>query len=419
MIEFSNVSKVYPNGVVGLKNVNLTIAQGEFVGIIGLSGAGKSTLLRTVNRMHDITSGTLRVDDQDVMALKGKQLRKFRRNIGMIFQSFNLVTRTTVIRNVLMAKVPEMPFWRVLLGVFKKDDKRNALEALDQVGILDKAYIRADQLSGGQQQRVALARTLAQNPKIILADEPVAALDPVTAKQVMNDFKKINQEMKITILTNGKQFFVILGEMFPPKTGYLGSIWGPLLDTIKMSLLGSFIGGVLAIPFAILASSNLIKNKPVIGIVRVFLSIVRTIPTLVAALIATYIWGLGTMAGTVAIAVFTFAYVGKQFYELIETADMGAYEAMEAMGAGKGQAFLAAIKPQVLPAYLAVCLFCFEGNVRYAAILGYVGAGGLGLILNEKIGWREYDSVGMILVVLFGTVLLIEALSHYIRKKLT
>jgi len=98
---------------------------------------------------------------------------------------------------------------------------------------------------------------------------------------------------------------------------------------------------------------------------------------------------------------------------------MGAYEAMEAMGAGRAQAFLAAIQPQVLPAYLSVCLFCFEGNVRYAAILGYVGAGGLGLILNEKIGWREYDSVGMILVVLFGTVLVIEALSHYIRKKLT
>ena len=203
------------------------------------------------------------------------------------------------------------------------------------------------------------------------------------------------------------------------KDGYLSSIWGPLLDTIKMSLLGSFIGGVLAIPFAILASSNLVKNKVVLGVVRIFLSIVRTIPTLVAALIATYIWGLGTMAGTVAIAVFTFAYVGKQLYELIETVDMGAYEAMEAMGAGRAQAFLAAIQPQVLPAYLSVCLFCFEGNVRYAAILGYVGAGGLGLILNEKIGWREYDSVGMILVVLFGTVLVIEALSHYIRKKLT
>ena len=202
MIEFKNVSKVYPNGTVGLDNVNLTIEQGEFVGIIGLSGAGKSTLLRTINRMHDITDGELIVNNQEVKNLKGAELRHFRRKIGMIFQSFNLVNRTTVIRNVLMAKVPEMSFLRVLFGIFRKEDKLEALECLDKVGILDKAYIRADQLSGGQQQRVALARTLAQNPEIILADEPVAALDPVTAKQVMNDFKKINKDMNISILIN-------------------------------------------------------------------------------------------------------------------------------------------------------------------------------------------------------------------------
>lgn len=202
MIEFKNVSKVYPNGTVGLDNVNLTIEQGEFVGIIGLSGAGKSTLLRTINRMHDIIDGELIVNNQEVKNLKGAELRHFRRKIGMIFQSFNLVNRTTVIRNVLMAKVPEMSFLRVLFGIFRKEDKLEALECLDKVGILDKAYIRADQLSGGQQQRVALARTLAQNPEIILADEPVAALDPVTAKQVMNDFKKINKDMNISILIN-------------------------------------------------------------------------------------------------------------------------------------------------------------------------------------------------------------------------
>lgn len=202
MIEFKDVSKIYSNGVVGLDHVNLTIEQGEFVGIIGLSGAGKSTLLRSINRMHDITSGSLMVDGLEISKLKTKELRNFRRKIGMIFQSFNLVTRTTVIRNVLMAKVPDMTFWRVLLGTFKKEDKIEALENLDKVGILDKAYIRADQLSGGQQQRVALARTLTQNPQIILADEPVAALDPVTAKQVMNDFKRINQEMNISILIN-------------------------------------------------------------------------------------------------------------------------------------------------------------------------------------------------------------------------
>jgi phosphonate transport system ATP-binding protein len=202
MIEFNHVSKKYPNGFEALKDINLTIEQGEFVAIIGLSGAGKSTLLRTINRMHDITEGSLTVDGTDVMQLRGGQLRGFRRKIGMIFQSFNLVTRTRVINNVLMSKVPELSFLRALFGVYPKENKLEALEALDKVGILDKAFVRADQLSGGQQQRVALARTLAQNPQIILADEPVASLDPVTAKQVMGDFQRINKEMNITILLN-------------------------------------------------------------------------------------------------------------------------------------------------------------------------------------------------------------------------
>lgn len=202
MIEFDHVSKVYSNGVVGLDDVSISIEEGEFVAIIGRSGAGKSTLLRSVNRMHEITSGSLTVNGINVSQLHGKELRNFRRSVGMVFQSFNLVTRTTVIRNVLAARVPEMPFWRVLLGAFQRKDKIIALESLDKVGILDKAYIRADQLSGGQQQRVALARTLAQNPRVILADEPVAALDPVTAKQVMLDFVKINQDMNISILLN-------------------------------------------------------------------------------------------------------------------------------------------------------------------------------------------------------------------------
>lgn len=202
MIVFDHVSKTYLNGYQALKDINLTIEQGEFVAIIGLSGAGKSTLIRTINRMHDITDGTLTVDGVNVMELKGARLRQFRRNIGMIFQSFNLVTRTTVIKNVLTSRVPELPFWRALLGAYPKKDKLEALEALDKVGILDKAFVRADQLSGGQQQRVALARTLAQNPKIILADEPVASLDPVTAKQVMDDFRRINREMNISVLIN-------------------------------------------------------------------------------------------------------------------------------------------------------------------------------------------------------------------------
>ena len=202
MIKFDKVNKVYPNGLHALKNISLEINQGEFVAIIGLSGAGKSTLLRTINRMHDISEGSLTVNGQEVNNLAGKDLRKFRRKVGMVFQSFNLVTRTTVINNVLTSRVPDMPLWKSIIGLYSKEDKVIALEALDKVGILDKAYVRADQLSGGQQQRVALARTLAQKPEIILADEPVAALDPITAKQVMDDFKKINKELNMSVLIN-------------------------------------------------------------------------------------------------------------------------------------------------------------------------------------------------------------------------
>jgi phosphonate transport system ATP-binding protein len=202
MISFEHVDKVYGNGTKALDDVNLQIEQGEFVAIIGLSGAGKSTLIRTVNKMIDITSGKLTVNGIDVSSLKGKALRKFRRKIGMVFQSFNLVSRTTVINNVLSARVADMNLFRTIFGLFSKQDKVQALEALDKVGILDKAYVRADQLSGGQQQRVALARTLAQNPEIILADEPVASLDPVMADVVMEDFKRINKNMNITIVIN-------------------------------------------------------------------------------------------------------------------------------------------------------------------------------------------------------------------------
>ncbi len=203
MIKFDKVGKTYPNGTVALKEVSLEINQGEFVAIIGLSGAGKSTLIKLINKMHGVTKGTLTVNDTVVNAeLKGKHLRAFRRRIGMVFQSFNLIGRTSVIRNVLAARVAEMNFIQSLFGLYSKDDKIKALEALDKVGILEKAYTRAEQLSGGQQQRVALARTIAQDPSIILADEPVASLDPITANQVMKDFARVNKDLNMTVIAN-------------------------------------------------------------------------------------------------------------------------------------------------------------------------------------------------------------------------
>lgn len=201
MIELKHVDKVYPNGFKALSDINLTIEDGEFVSIIGLSGAGKSTLVRCINRLNDIQNGQIIIDGVDIASLKGKALREERRNIGMIFQSFNLVKRSSVYKNVLAGRVAYHSTFETIFGIYKKEEKLLALQSLDKFGILDKAYVKASQLSGGQQQRVALARALTQEPRLILADEPVASLDPATTIAVMNDFTRINR-MGITIIAN-------------------------------------------------------------------------------------------------------------------------------------------------------------------------------------------------------------------------
>ncbi len=202
MIEFQNVSKVYPNGTRGLNNINLTIGEGELVVIVGLSGAGKSTLLRSINRLNDISEGNIIINGQSITHASGAGLRRIRRGIGMIFQNFNLVKRSTVLRNVLSGRVGHHSTLRTMLGMFPAEDTQLAMDALERVNIRDKAYSRADQLSGGQQQRVSIARALAQEPQIILADEPVASLDPLTTRQVMDDLRRINRDLKITTIIN-------------------------------------------------------------------------------------------------------------------------------------------------------------------------------------------------------------------------
>ncbi|QBO37450.1 phosphonate ABC transporter ATP-binding protein [Periweissella cryptocerci] len=202
IIEFQNVNKVYPNGTIGLDNINLTINKGEFVVIVGLSGAGKSTLLRAANRLHDVTSGEILIDGESIVRAKGKNLRALRRNIAMIFQSFNLVKRSTVERNILNGRVGYYSTFKSALGLFTPADKQMAADNLQRVNLGEKLYSRADELSGGQQQRVAIARALMQDPKIMLADEPIASLDPRTTVTVMDDLKQLNEELGITVVVN-------------------------------------------------------------------------------------------------------------------------------------------------------------------------------------------------------------------------
>ena len=202
MIRFDNVSVRYPTGTLGLDAIDLEIEEGSFVVVVGLSGAGKSTLVRTINGLVPTTSGTLTVGDRTVSGANKRQLRRLRSEVGMIFQSFNLVTRTSVMNNVLVGRLHATSTLRSLVGVWKPADTELAFQALERVGIVEKAYTRASQLSGGQQQRVAIARVLAQEPRVILADEPVASLDPPTANQVMRDLRRINRELGITTVVN-------------------------------------------------------------------------------------------------------------------------------------------------------------------------------------------------------------------------
>ena len=186
-----------------------------------------------------------------------------------------------------------------------------------------------------------------------------------------------------------------------------------------MSIMGSVIGCLLALPFAVAASANINRNRALLAVLRFLLNIVRTLPTLVIASICALVFGLGTFAGTVAITVFTFGVVSKMLYESIETVNMGAFEALESAGANKFQAFWSAVMPQILPTYLSHCLYSFEMNVRAASILGYVGAGGLGILIDERIGWRDYNGLGTVLLTLFIAVFIIENISQFLRSKLS
>lgn len=202
ILEVKSLSKTFDNGTQALKDVNFQVFPGEFLVVVGLSGSGKTTLLRCLCHLTNPTGGEIRFKNQRIDNLQGFEAREARRKFAIIFQQFNLVPRLRVLTNVLTGGLAKTPLFRSLLGRFTKSEKDRALSFLQRVGIADKAQVRADQLSGGQQQRVAIARALYQNPEILLADEPVASLDPATSHIVMDALRKANQELGLTVICN-------------------------------------------------------------------------------------------------------------------------------------------------------------------------------------------------------------------------
>jgi len=200
VLAIQDLVKVYPSGTRAVNGVSLEIQRGEFVVLIGLSGSGKSSLLRCINRLVEPTSGRVVFDGADVTRASRAELRRIRRRIGMVFQQFNLVRRGSVLSNTLAGRLGYRSAWRTILGRPLREDVAAAFENLGRVGIADKAFARADALSGGQQQRVGIARALMQHPDLMLADEPVASLDPATSHSVMKYLEEINKKDGITVI---------------------------------------------------------------------------------------------------------------------------------------------------------------------------------------------------------------------------
>lgn len=221
-----------------------------------------------------------------------------------------------------------------------------------------------------------------------------------------------------TFFTNLNQFFVLVEQMASPAWDYIDIIWQPLLETIQMALIGTTIGTVLAVPFAIIAARNIVKNKVVRSVIRLILNLVRTLPDLLLAALFVAIVGIGPTAGVWTLAVFSFGMVSKLFYEAIETIDEGPLEALRAAGANKMQIIIFAVLPQILNNFVSYFLYTFGINVRASTILGYLGAGGIGVYLQRSLSSFQYAQTGVIVIVIFAVVIIIDGFSNWLREKL-
>ena len=202
LLSVKNISKEYNNGITALKNVSFDVEKGEFISIIGPSGSGKSTLLRSINKMIDISQGSILFENRNIEKLKKKEIELVRREIGMIFQNYNLVERLTVIENVLHGRLGYKSVFSGILGIYSEEEKKEAFNFLEKVNMTKYAYQKCNELSGGQKQRVGIARAIMQKPKLLLCDEPIASLDPKTSENIMDYLKKIVTELKITCIVN-------------------------------------------------------------------------------------------------------------------------------------------------------------------------------------------------------------------------
>ena len=562
MLTIRDLCVVYPNGIEALKSINLSAERGEVIAIIGRSGAGKSTLFRCINGLQHFKSGSIVLDGAEISALDERSLRLVQRQIGFIWQEYNLVNRLSVFGNVLIGRLGYNPGFGCLFGYFEREARMLAIYNLERVNLLHLARQRADQLSGGEKQRVSIARAMTQQPKLILADEPVASLDPALSRQIIGDLLRLTREDNVLTIINSHQIdlarefadriigisdglvvfngkpseldadalhriykfedhsdhsqefqstrkvakitslndsdnslsgagqnaininrlrmqllnslphfglvstllmlmmFVVLIwasiavqpdmaqitrgkpplvalwdfliKMFPPQFDYTTVkdsinianlvIFYPLallyiVQTLQMALVGTLLGVILSIPAGLLAARNTSPHPIIYQSTRLVLNTIRAIPPLIWALIFVSVAGLGPFSGVLALAVAGVGSKGKLYAEAVESIDPQQVLAVQATGAERSFVFVYGVIPQALPIILSYSLLSFESNVRDATILGYVGAGGIGLLIYQYISLFQFDRLLGVIIFIVVTVTVIDRISDFLRRK--
>ena len=499
VIELKNVQACYrcSNHDCVIRDVDLEVSRGQHVSIMGPSGSGKTTLLRCITERIELQQGSVRCEE----------------SIASIHQDLRLVDQASVLTNVMHGAIGRHSLFKTAL-FFPRKEKLAATALIKRVGLIDKLHIPVKKLSGGQKQRVAIARALMQNPSVLLADEPVSALDEETANGIMKLIGELAAERNLTIvsvlhnyqmarkyadtivrLVGGKIVYqqsalnvlppeaeksqsdetltkenssnlptankpkrlkltvalfitAILSvwslngidissteisyaltnaiefskQLFPKTLSQISEIpWatllGSLVETLQMAFIGTVFGVLLSWPLAALAARN-IGPRFLRSPTRLLLNTIRTVPSLVWALLFVAAVGLGNLAGILALVAYSIGYLSKFFYEAFEGVDTAPQEALSEIGASGLQRFVHAVWPAAMPAVLSSSIFMLEYNVRAASVLGIVGAGGIGFYIKQYLEFRSFHVVTASLLLLLAVVITFDAISGKIREKL-
>ena len=514
MLKINDLHKTYDGTRYVLKGIHLEVGPKERVIVIGTSGAGKSTLIRCINQLVRPSKGEVIFEGVNLEQARGRQLKHLRSRIGMIFQHFNLIEGVSVLKNVLHGLLGRVTLGKSLLGLYSQDEKKEALHLLQQAGMAEHLYKKAGMLSGGQMQRVGICRALIQNPKLLLADEPIASLDPVSSEKIMELIVQMCEERSLACIINlhqvefAKRFgtriiglkegriifdgppqslteeiiaeiygghdqdsgqgpvqeipariplhegnplkkaaswFMVLSlivlsfwylgtnplevissiprmgsflgaNFWPPRFGNFQVQFRAVTETVLFAVAGTFISALLSFLLGILMTDQLNPCRPLRVLCRMLAALFRNIPVLVWATLVIYIFGIGPLVGLLALIMASLGFLARSYGESISDIAGTKLEAMRAVGAGYWQLIIHGLIPAFIPAWINWTLFSFEINIRASGILGMVGAGGLGLLIQTHLNLRNFRSAFGLILLLAAMVLLTEVLVNLIRR---